>query len=51
MKKRIRKSALIRKKRHGFRSKPRSHMVRGAKIKNLRLKLKGRRKRAAAAKA
>lgn len=47
MKKRIRKSSLIRRKRHGFRSKPRSHVTRGTKLKNLKLKLRARRKRRA----
>ncbi|MGE0711918.1 MAG: hypothetical protein AB7N76_03135 [Planctomycetota bacterium] len=45
MKKRIRKSSLIKRRRHGFRSKPKSHMPRGAKRKNLKLMLKARRKR------
>ena len=47
MKKRIRKSSLIARKRHGFRSKPESHKVRGVKLKNLKLKLRARRKRRA----
>ncbi|MCA8920487.1 MAG: 50S ribosomal protein L34 [Planctomycetes bacterium] len=51
MKKRIRKSSLIRKKRHGFRSKPRSHMPRGKKLKNVKSMLRARRKRRATAKA
>lgn len=50
MKKRIRKSSLIRRRRHGFRSKPRSHMPRGTKKKNLKLMLRARRKRRAVAK-
>lgn len=45
MKKRIRKSSLIARKRHGFRSKPRSHMPRGKKQKNMKLALKARRRR------
>jgi len=44
VKKRIRKSSLIKRRRHGFRSKPRSHMPRGTKKKNLKLMLKARRK-------
>ena len=51
MKKRIRKSSLIKRRRHGFRAKPRSHMVRGKKAKNVKLMLKARRKRRARAKA
>lgn len=47
MKKRIRKSSLIARRRHGFRSKPGSHMTRGTKLKNLKLKLRARRKRRA----
>jgi hypothetical protein len=47
----IRKSALIHVKRHGFRAKPKSHMPRGKKIKNIKLMLKGRRKRRIRAKA
>lgn len=47
MKKRIRKSSLIRKKRHGFRAKPGSHTSRGTKLKNIKLKLVARRKRRA----
>lgn len=50
MKIRIRKSSLIRRRRHGFRAKPRSHMERGTKLKNLKLKLKARRRRKARAK-
>ena len=45
MKKRIRKSSLIRRKRHGFRAKPRSHVTRGRKAKHVKLMLKARRKR------
>lgn len=40
----IRKSAKKGRKRHGFRAKPASHMPRGKKYKNLKLKLKARRK-------
>jgi hypothetical protein len=47
----IRKSALIHTKRHGFRAKPKSHMPRGKKIKNIKLMIKGRRKRRIRAKA
>ena len=47
MKKRIRKSSLIARKRHGFRSKPRSHTPRGRKLKNIKIMLKARRKRQA----
>ena len=42
----IRKSALIHRKRHGFRAKPYSHMPRGTKRKNVKLMIKARRKRA-----
>ncbi len=49
MKLRIRKSALIGRKRHGFRAKPASHMPRGKKYKNVKLMLKARRKRKARA--
>ena len=49
MKKRIRKSSLIGRRRHGFRAKPRSHMPRGSKLKNIKLMLKARRKRRARA--
>lgn len=51
VKKRIRKSSLIGRRRHGFRAKPRSHMTRGRKLKNLKLALKARRKRRIRAKA
>ena len=47
MKKRIRKSSLIARRRHGFRSKPESHKPRGEKIKNIKIKLRARRKRRA----
>jgi hypothetical protein len=47
VKTRIRKSSLIRKKRHGYRAKPDSHVTRGRKLKNIRLKLRARRKRRA----
>ena len=47
MKKRIRKSSLIKRRRHGFRSKPKSHTPRGKKRKNIKLMLKARRKRRA----
>ena len=47
VKKRIRKSSLIARKRHGYRAKPGSHMTRGRKLKNLKLKLRARRKRRA----
>ena len=47
MKKRIRKSSLIRKKRHGFRAKPGSHVPRGTKLKNIKQKIRARRKRRA----
>ena len=50
MKKRIRKSSLVRRKRHGFRSKPKSQMPRGRKYKHVKLKLRARRKRKATAK-
>lgn len=49
MKKRIRKSSLIARKRHGYREKPRSHMPRGRKLKNIKLMLKARRRRRARA--
>ncbi len=45
MKLRIRKSSLVGRKRHGYRAKPRSHMPRGVKLKNVKLMLKARRKR------
>jgi hypothetical protein len=51
VKKRIRKSSLIKRRRHGFRAKPLSHMPRGAKAKNVKLMLKARRKRRLRAKA
>jgi hypothetical protein len=47
VKKRIRKSSLIGRRRHGYRAKPDSHMTRGRKLKNLKLKLRARRKRRA----
>ncbi len=40
-----RKSSLKGRKMHGFRAKPYSHRPRGKKLKNLKLKLKARRKR------
>ena len=49
MKKRIRKSSLIGRRRHGFRAKPRSHMPRGKKLKHVKLMLKARRRRKARA--
>jgi hypothetical protein len=51
VKKRIRKSSLIGRRRHGYRAKPRSHMPRGRKLKNVKLMLKARRRRRARAKA
>lgn len=49
MKKRIRRSSLIARKRHGFRSKPRSAMPRGTKAKNVKRALNARRRRQKAA--
>ena len=45
MKLRIRKSSLIKRRRHGFRAKPASHMSRGKKLKHVKLKLRARIKR------
>lgn len=45
MKLHIRKSSLKARRMHGFRSKPYSARPRGKKLKNLKLKLKARRKR------
>ncbi|MEZ0226990.1 MAG: hypothetical protein ACAI25_00070 [Planctomycetota bacterium] len=45
MKLHIRKSSLKRRKMHGFRAKPYNQMPRGKKLKNIKLKLKARRKR------
>jgi len=47
VKKRIRKSSLIKRRRHGFRSKPESHKPHDRKLKNLKIKIRARRKRRA----
>jgi ribosomal protein L16/L10AE len=41
----VRKSSIKRRRMHGFRNKPYTHRPRGKKLKNLKLKLKARRKR------
>ncbi len=45
MKIHTRKSSLKGRRMHGYRAKPYSHVPRGKKLKNLKLKLKARRKR------
>lgn len=47
MKVRTRKSSLKGRRQHGFRKKPKSHVPRGKKLKNIKIKLKARKKRRA----
>jgi hypothetical protein len=43
----VRNSSLKGRKLHGYRNKPKSHMPRGKKMKNLKIMLKARKKRRA----